>query len=92
MMNLREARSHRMLTIQELSEVSGVSTGAICMLERGKVRARMATARKLLAALGLSPGDLQLPVYAGRDLGVSPEQLTEQAAPPVNVPLEQEKE
>ena len=33
--NLREIRKAKKLTIQELSELSGVSMGYICHLERG---------------------------------------------------------
>ncbi len=33
--NLREIRKSKKLTIQELSELSGVSMGYICHLERG---------------------------------------------------------
>lgn len=54
---LRATREARFLTQAELAERAGVSRVAIIRLESG-TPARVSTARKLAAALGVEPGVL----------------------------------
>jgi transcriptional regulator with XRE-family HTH domain len=52
---LRELRRERALSQQDLADKSGVSKTTIVNLESGKMEPRPSTARKLAAALGLTP-------------------------------------
>jgi transcriptional regulator with XRE-family HTH domain len=56
--NLRAARKKRRWTQEELSERSGVQTGEISRMERGKRDPQVSTVEKLAAALELPPGQL----------------------------------
>lgn len=42
----------------DLSRESGVTTSAICRLERGERKPRFVTIRKLAKALNVDPGDI----------------------------------
>ena len=56
---LRELRQSRGLSQRELGELAGVSSGTVYRLENGLRGAYPGTIRKLAAALGVKPGDLQ---------------------------------
>ena len=55
---LREIRRHRMLSLRELDERSGVAFDNISKLENEKRRAQPRTLRKLAEALGVEPHEL----------------------------------
>jgi transcriptional regulator with XRE-family HTH domain len=55
---LRRARERRLMTMRELSEVTGISTSTLVNLETHGQEARMVTARKLAAALRVEPDEL----------------------------------
>ncbi len=57
-MKLRELRQRRVLTLQELEELSGVSYNTIWRLENGRTGAQPRTIRKLARALGVEPEEL----------------------------------
>jgi transcriptional regulator with XRE-family HTH domain len=52
---LREQRERNILTLQELSELSGIHYTTISKLEAGVATARPSTVRKLAKALGVTP-------------------------------------
>lgn len=55
---LRELRKHRVLSMRELEERSGVSYNTIWRLEAGRQGAQPRTIRKLAEALGVEPHEL----------------------------------
>ncbi len=55
---LRELRRHRMLSLRELGERSGVAFDNINKLENEHRRAQPRTLRKLAEALGVEPHEL----------------------------------
>ncbi len=57
-MKLRELRQRRVLTLQELEELSGVSYNTIWRLENDITGAQPRTIRKLARALGVEPEEL----------------------------------
>lgn len=58
-MTLKEARTRRNLTQEELEEASGVDQSVISKIERGTVRnPGIDTVLKLAKALRVNPGDL----------------------------------
>ena len=52
---LREWRLRKVMTQEELSQLSGVTEATISRLESGQHEARISTVRKLAAALGIEP-------------------------------------
>ena len=57
-MKLRELRTRRVLTQQELAVASGVSKSTIVKFEQGLIRPHPSTLRKLAAALGVEAHEL----------------------------------
>ena len=55
---LRDLRKHRVLSMRELEERSGVSYNTIWRIEAGRQGAQPRTIRKLAEALGLEPHEL----------------------------------
>jgi transcriptional regulator with XRE-family HTH domain len=55
---LRELRKHRVLSMRELEERSGVSYNTIWRLEAGRQGAQPRTIRRLSEALGVEPHEL----------------------------------
>ena len=55
---LKEHRERAFLTQADLAEKSGVAETTINRIEKGRHGARISTARKLAAALGVTPQDL----------------------------------
>jgi transcriptional regulator with XRE-family HTH domain len=55
---LKEWRERRALTQAELAKLSGVAEPTINRIERGHHEPRVTTARRLAAALGVSPAKL----------------------------------
>ncbi|MET8468124.1 XRE family transcriptional regulator [Streptomyces sp. NPDC006422] len=55
---IREVRKARKLTVRELAERAGVSTGLVSQVERGLTDPSLETLRRLSAALGLPLFDL----------------------------------
>jgi transcriptional regulator with XRE-family HTH domain len=55
MPSLREVRLRRLLTQRELARLAGVTHKTVVDLELGRVEPRLATMRKLAAALGVEP-------------------------------------
>ena len=53
-MTLRELRKSKNLTLQQLSELSGITTTELSFIERGKNKPRPANIRKLATAFGLT--------------------------------------
>ena len=88
---LRRFRECAGLTQEELAERAGLSAYGVSALERGaRVRPHPHTARALIAALGLSPGEREAFMAAAvaprgpRSAGISPappESLPEQLTP-----------
>jgi len=58
-MNLREARSRKLLTVQELAKQSGVSASTINKIEQGAWLPSLRTIRKLADILKAEPGDVE---------------------------------
>ncbi len=54
-MKLRELRERRVLSLRDLSELSGVNYNAILRIEVGRTGAQPRTIRKLADALGVRP-------------------------------------
>lgn len=54
MIDLRKRREAANMTQAKLSELSGVSQQAICMIERGERNPSAKTAKKLAAVLGFN--------------------------------------
>ena len=53
-LRLREYRRHRQLTLAEVAQQAGISSGHLSMLERGRSSASISVLRKLAQALGIS--------------------------------------
>ena len=58
MPTLREVRAQRVLTIRDLAQRAGVATRTIVEVEAGRVVPRFVTVRKLAAALGVEPAEV----------------------------------
>ncbi len=56
---LRELREEALLTVRELSELSGVSEDTITKIENGHRIARSKTIKKLARGLGVEPRELR---------------------------------
>ena len=61
MNRLRELREEAVLTVRELSVLSGVSEDTITKIENGHRKARPGTVRKLAKALDVKPQELATP-------------------------------
>ena len=61
MSRLRDLREEAVLTVRELSALSGVSEDTITKIENGHRKARPSTVRKLAKALGAEPQELTPP-------------------------------
>jgi transcriptional regulator with XRE-family HTH domain len=74
-MTLSQARLRRLWSIHELSEVSGVAVTTIIAIERNELTShpQLRTIKKLAAALGVDPQDVEWP---GDPLGELREKLT----------------
>ncbi len=59
MATLREFRTRQVLTIRDLAAKAGVATGTIVRIEAGEPAPRFVTMRKIAAALGVEPGEIQ---------------------------------
>ena len=59
MVGLREARVRRMLTVRSLATAAGVSPTTIHLAETGQRQPRFGTMRKIGAALGMEPGEIE---------------------------------
>ncbi len=66
MERLQELRRRRVMSISDLSEVSGVHRNTIHLIEQGKP-AYTTTIRKLAKALEVEPGELVEPERQGED-------------------------
>ncbi len=66
---LRRARERKVLSMRELSRLSGVANDGIIAYERGDQEPRPSTIRKLAAALGIDPADLLAADAAAGDEG-----------------------
>jgi transcriptional regulator with XRE-family HTH domain len=56
--NLRQARTRRLLTQDELAEKAGVSQSTIANIERNNAEPQFRTIRKLAKALDVDPTEL----------------------------------
>jgi transcriptional regulator with XRE-family HTH domain len=76
---LRELREEAVLTVRELSALSGVSEDTITKIENGHRKARPSTVRKLAKALDVEPQELVAP----KDVVVSmaPAEIKSEAPP-----------
>jgi transcriptional regulator with XRE-family HTH domain len=61
MSRLRELREEAVLTVRELSALSGVSEDTITKIENGHRKARPSTVRKLAKVLSVEPRELTAP-------------------------------
>jgi transcriptional regulator with XRE-family HTH domain len=61
MSRLRELREEAVLTVRELSTLSGVSEDTITKIENGHRKARPSTVRKLAKVLSVEPQELTTP-------------------------------
>jgi transcriptional regulator with XRE-family HTH domain len=68
---LRELREEAVLTVRELSALSGVSEDTITKIENGHRKARPSTVRKLAKALGAEPQELTAPRDVVVGMGVA---------------------
>lgn len=59
MPTLREVRRGKLISIEGLSEMSGVSTKTIVEIELGRSTPRLRTIRRLSEALEVEPGKVQ---------------------------------
>ena len=57
-MRLRDARRQRFLSVRDLAKAAGVSTATIVAAESGRNVPYFGTARKIAAALSMSPADI----------------------------------
>lgn len=57
-LKLRQYREHRVFSMRELAQKSGVSWNTIHRVETGRSEARPGTIRKLAAALEVEPHEL----------------------------------
>lgn len=65
--SLKEARTRRKLTQEQLEDASGVDQSIISRIERGIVtNPEFDTVRKLAGALGIEPGQLRLGAEASQ--------------------------
>jgi transcriptional regulator with XRE-family HTH domain len=55
---LRELRRHKVLSMRELEEISGVSYNTIWRLENGITGAQPRTIRRIAEVLGVEPAEL----------------------------------
>ena len=55
---LKELRRHKVLSMRELEDLSGVSYNTIWRIEDGRQGAHPRTIRKLAEALGVAPSEL----------------------------------
>ena len=58
-MRLKEARARKLFSLSDLAQVSGVSRANLAALEAGKWLPSLRTVRRLIAALGVAPGDVE---------------------------------
>ena len=56
---LRELRSRRLLSIRDLADQAGVAPGTIVRIEAGEPLPRFVTMRKIAAALGVEPREIE---------------------------------
>ena len=59
MATLRELRSQRLLSIRDLADQAEVAPGTIVRIEAGAPLPRFVTMRKIAAALGVEPGEVE---------------------------------
>ena len=59
MPSLRDLRESKFISQDDLAKVSGIAASTISRLETGKEKPRFVTVRKLAAALGVEPGDIE---------------------------------
>lgn len=59
---LRRQRRARELTVEELAELAGVSSGLVSQLERGRANPSLSNLQKLARALGMPPVSLFSPI------------------------------
>jgi transcriptional regulator with XRE-family HTH domain len=65
---LRKLRKDRRWSLAELAERSGVDSKEVLRVERGEARLGLETILRLLATLGLDPGDLERLAAAEREV------------------------
>jgi transcriptional regulator with XRE-family HTH domain len=58
---LKELRDDKVLTMEELADLSGVSYNTVYRLEHGRSEARQSSVKKLARVLGVAPRDLLAP-------------------------------
>ena len=58
MATLLETRSKQLLSIRDLADKAGVAPGTIVRIEAGGAPPRFVTMRKIAAALGVEPGEI----------------------------------
>ena len=54
---LRRERERRLMTLQDVSEISGVAIATLSRIENGLQQPRIPTVRRLAKALGANPED-----------------------------------
>jgi transcriptional regulator with XRE-family HTH domain len=59
MMSLKAWRHSKVLSIEDLAKVAGVSNKTITDIEHGRVRPKFRTIRRLSEALGVEPGEIE---------------------------------
>ena len=59
MPTLKEIRERKFISQDDLSKLSGITAATISRLETGKEKPRFVTIRKLAAALGVEPGEIE---------------------------------
>jgi transcriptional regulator with XRE-family HTH domain len=59
MKSLRELRREKLMSIEQLAELTGVSTKTIVETELGRTQPKLRTIRKLSEALGVGPLEIE---------------------------------
>jgi len=59
MRTLREVRAERLMTMRDLATRAGLSLSSVYMVENGRTIPRLPAVRKLAAALGIDPGEVE---------------------------------
>ncbi len=58
MPSLREVRADRLLSMRELGRLAGVASSTIYLIETGRTTPRLSVVRRLAAALGVDPPEV----------------------------------
>jgi transcriptional regulator with XRE-family HTH domain len=75
MVSLREARAERLLSMRQLATKAGVASSTIYLIETGRSIPRLSSIRRIAAALGIEPTEIdefRLAIERSKQRGVPP--------------------